>query len=412
MVRLSARFLAAFARPTQPVAPDLQKAVGATMRVPTDLAGKPDYSKIPVGHRAWVAISHPDSPLHGRHVLVERGEHGFTLAGDDLPGHDAAVGDDDAVNERRQVLARLKEQKEAEETAARQKLLDGNEHGLFGLLMTPRADKRDITSPWDDDDELVTKSDDHWRDEPRTPAGPHGGEWATAPEGAPGKAKAGHRGVDKAARYWVYLNLHKTPVVPIANRHTGEPIIDANTGQALVMPAPDRKVWSLRNMATHLVDAYGGWQRPGSAAAHAGETIVLKDADLHVRQNDRRLVVATGIKNVHAGVRGALVDSADAPTEGWQPVHYNPKERPEMARAFFWDARPGHWDERVTHAAWVRFTPTGTEIIGPSYRPRPGDDDRYAETEEDRAKAADYLASAAARKSRRTLAKSDQPWYV
>ncbi|MBI2020144.1 DEAD/DEAH box helicase [Candidatus Daviesbacteria bacterium] len=52
----------------------LEKAVIST---PTDKEGKFDATKVPIGASVWITIGNPESPLHGRHVMITKRPDGL-----------------------------------------------------------------------------------------------------------------------------------------------------------------------------------------------------------------------------------------------------------------------------------------------------------------------------------------------
>jgi hypothetical protein len=173
---------------------------------------------------------------------------------------------------------------------------------------------------------------------------------------------AGKRGIDKATPYFVYLNLHLGTKKPLVSKKTGLPMKNPKTGRTVMVP--DQKVWSLKNTKTKLVDAHQ-------------DTVYLKNVKMHIGEGGRRRVIDTGFKTVHAGIVGQVVSAQDVPESGWQDMHYSPKDHPELAHGFFMVADEDHPDQRISNAEYARFTPSGTQIIGPKYVHGTHDDDLY-----------------------------------
>lgn len=201
---------------------------------------------------------------------------------------------------------------------------------------------------------------------------------------------AGKREFDPNAPYWVYLNLHMGTKKPLVSKKTGKPILNTKGKPIMV---PDQKVWSLKNWNTGLVDRHM-------------DTVYLKDVRMHIGQAGRRKVIETGVKNVHAGVVGKVIVPEEAPAEGWQELHYNPKDHPELKNGFFMLADPNRHDQRISHAKYVRFTPQGTQVWSPTYKKSPHDDDLYMNNEAQGARAVEVVEHIAQQVTPEKVAKS------
>lgn len=160
-MRLAQGFLTLYTRPLT-VANALEKSATLPaeqsrslniVRVPRGENGKPDYSLVQRGQSVWVEIRQDGHPLHGRHVLVTKGPHGFVIAhGDD---QDMARGTDEDVLRRQEALAQHEEETARKERKEREKKVKEDEAGgIFGFLAgIRRREDAAINSPWPDEDE-------------------------------------------------------------------------------------------------------------------------------------------------------------------------------------------------------------------------------------------------------------------
>ena len=136
---LSWRYLETFAAPGGP-GETLEKAdaPAGVVRVPRGDDGKPDYRALQPGQRAWVTIDHPDSPLRGRPILIERTAAGFVIARD--PHAPSGQRLPDEARERfGHALHAAAEEKRREEEEANQKRDDSE--GLFERFLPPEGGK-------------------------------------------------------------------------------------------------------------------------------------------------------------------------------------------------------------------------------------------------------------------------------
>lgn len=134
---LSWRFLDTFALPHAP-ADALAKAEAGVVRVPRGDDGQPDYRALRPGQRAWVVIDHPDSPLRGRPVLVERTASGFVIVRDphSPPGRHLP---EQARERFGHALHAAAEEQRREEAEAAQKRTEAE--GLFAGLLPPEGER-------------------------------------------------------------------------------------------------------------------------------------------------------------------------------------------------------------------------------------------------------------------------------
>lgn len=128
--------------------------------LPYGKGGKPDFSKVPVGSSTWISIDNPNSPLHGRHVLITNTARGFTLGSRD--------SSQEAWNpaKNREVIAATEVEQAGKE----------DEHGIWGRYAGPPRPRLGVYSPFTDEDQEedpddLEKASDHWKTEPRDARG-------------------------------------------------------------------------------------------------------------------------------------------------------------------------------------------------------------------------------------------------
>jgi uncharacterized membrane protein (UPF0127 family) len=112
----------------------IQKAV---MDTPSDKDGKFDSTEVPSGASVWITVTNPESPLHGRHILITRRPDGlFALTGG------GGVGDEDEeVSARRHVVLTGTPKKTKRDEALEEEINEAKKHNEPLIAARKEIDK-------------------------------------------------------------------------------------------------------------------------------------------------------------------------------------------------------------------------------------------------------------------------------